>query len=184
MGWRNIAVKGPVKNSGKMVPSCHNRLLYTTYTCNEQRHFHSFNQPSMKQSIITTEDHIGAFQLSNGRLIDLSPIREQVSSDEAFIQQLISMFLKSAPVTKVKILQAYEYGDLEQLRLSVHRFKGTLHILGNPALPELAAHIEDMIHAGVSAPDLQDSIWLLDELTSVVLADMEEQLADFQPSEN
>lgn len=128
----------------------------------------------MKAAFSHTIDRVDNLRLVNGSLTDLSDLLVQMGNDKSFLLQLIQMFIAGATKSVTEGCEGLKCNDLEQTRSAVHRYKGSLFILGNPALPALAASIEHRIIGGATAEDIREDMEFLDELSEYLKAELEE----------
>jgi HPt (histidine-containing phosphotransfer) domain-containing protein len=128
----------------------------------------------MKAALIHTIDRVDNLRLANGSLTDLSDLLVQMGNDKSFLLQLIQMFIAGATKSVNEAWEGLKCNDLEQTRSAVHRYKGSLFILGNTALPILAANIEHSIINGATAEDIREDMEFLDELSENLKAELKE----------
>ncbi len=131
----------------------------------------------------TTTDHADAIPqllLHNGRLVDLNVVREMTGDDDAFIQQLVTMFLATTDEAMSTILQAFKNGDLTGVRNAVHRFKSSCGILGNRLLLNFIANAEHIAYEGNPEGNLEAQLQLLQDIVGHVTEELHQEMHKLQ----
>ena len=116
------------------------------------------------------------FTLQGGRLIDLEVLGSMTGYDDRFMQQLIGMFLSSAPDTLEQAQEALKENDKELVRSVVHKYKSSLNILGNTKLPALAADIEQMARNDAKTAVLAEKLQQLSAVTYAIMDELRAEL--------
>lgn len=131
----------------------------------------------------TTTDYTGAtpqLLLHNGHLVDLNVVREMTGDDDAFIQQLVTMFLATTDDAIATILQAFEADDLTGVRNAVHRFKSSCGILGNRSLLNFIANVEHIAYEGNPEGNLEEQLQVLQGVVSQVTDELHNAMHKLQ----
>lgn len=76
--------------------------------------------------------------------LDLRYLRENVSSDEEFIHQLLVVFIESTSEDLVPLKAAIETEDLEKIKRSAHKIKSSFRSLGMEQMTNLFQSLEDL----------------------------------------
>lgn len=124
----------------------------------------------------STTESIAALALQNNRFTDLDVLGSMTGYDDRFMQQLIDMFLSSAPDTIAQSQEALQEGDKETVRAVVHKYKSSLNILGNSKLPALAAEIEQMARDDADTESIAEKLKQLAAATDAIMDELRAEL--------
>lgn len=123
-----------------------------------------------------TSSVLQSYQLENGHLVNLDALAELTGNDTAFMQQLIQMFLDTAPSLLADAQASLASRDYKAVKQHVHKFKSSLNVLGNPQLPALAAEIEKLAEEKGDLARLEAKLSLLDTLSHNIMTHLEHEL--------
>ncbi len=76
--------------------------------------------------------------------IDLSYLEMMADGDDFMKKTMLDMLLEEMPPELEKLREAYLTQDAEALRAVAHKMKSTLAFVGNPAMSEANATMEDI----------------------------------------
>jgi HPt (histidine-containing phosphotransfer) domain-containing protein len=83
--------------------------------------------------------------------IDIEVLKSLVEmGDEEFLNKLIRMFLKDAPLDIEKIQQSLQQGQIKEMGQAAHHLKSSTQNLGTHALTEICAQLDNMGKQGTA----------------------------------
>lgn len=133
------------------------------------------------ETAIEVKPDLTSFMLDNGQLIDLHNLKDMTGHDNAFTLQLISMFLSTAPDAMQRAQQAFAAAQYDEVHATVHKYKSSLNIMGNPKLSALASTIEQACRKGEVDDSIQGQLDTLEVLTQQIMEELvkeQESLAE------
>lgn len=96
-------------------------------------------------------------QFSLDRLIKIT------HGDDAFIREMITLFLEKAPITLIEINKSFELGDLKGIESKTHKLKSSIQIIGNDLLHGLVLDIENKSKTETSTVAISTQLDALNE---------------------
>jgi HPt (histidine-containing phosphotransfer) domain-containing protein len=96
-------------------------------------------------------------QFSLDRLIKIT------QGDDAFIREMITLFLEKAPTTLGEINKSFELGDLKGIESKAHKLKSSIQIIGNDPLHSLLVDIENKAKTEISISAISTQLDALNE---------------------
>lgn len=96
-------------------------------------------------------------QYSLDRLIKIT------QGDDAFIREMITLFLEKAPATLGEINNSFESGDFKGLQSKAHKLKSSIQIIGNDQLHGLVVDIENKAKTATTNSALSSQMLALNE---------------------
>ena len=109
--------------------------------------------------------------------IDLSYLEMMADGDDAMKQTLIDMLVVEMPPELEKLRAAFLAHDAEALRSVAHKMKSTLAFVGNDAMTQANAALEQIGKDGTDLQRAADHLAVLERHAAVVLPALAEESA-------
>jgi len=119
-----------------------------------------------------------AVQVSNPnkKLYNLDAIVKMSRGNSDFIKRIIQVFIEQTPVSVEEIRQAWEVGDLDQIRRIAHKIKPNLDNFGISDLTQDIRAIEALAEAGSATAELEEKIKKLETIIRAVVSDLAHEI--------
>ena len=101
--------------------------------------------------------------MTNDSKLDLTYLKTISAGDDAFIIQLLDMFLISIPDEAKNLVSFYNQKNYLMMGKSAHKMKATVQMIGELELAALVIKVEQAGKTGVGMEDLPNAV---SELTS------------------
>lgn len=102
-------------------------------------------------------------------MIDLDFLKEQCGDSEELMQQMLQLFIQTAPDHILKIKQELHANEADYLAKAVHAFLSSLKILNTERAVRLGSHIEKLLLEGTSPGILMDDVKELIQLSELLV---------------
>lgn len=109
--------------------------------------------------------------------VDLEYINELSDSDPDFLKEIIGTFLRAAPESLDKLIDALESLDLHAIQFYAHKIKGTFNFLGTNQLSETFDKIELYCGEKTNIDNIRDLMVHVNELYLKMKAELEDILS-------
>lgn len=120
----------------------------------------------------------GNSPLSKGNIdrIDLAYLQKLSGGSKQFVRQYIQTFLSSVPVLLDELEEAFEAGNWNRIRETVHKLKQEFTYIGHEAAKELLNKIELAAQEGVEAPGAEAYITTMRSTTDRAIEELDKEL--------
>lgn len=79
----------------------------------------------------------------NSSNLSLDFLYEMAEGDKEFVIDILEIFTEDAPLTLDSIQESMKEGDLNAVKIAIHKLKSSIKILGLESLVSLAQNLED-----------------------------------------
>lgn len=69
-------------------------------------------------------------QIENGKVVDLTYVKDLARGNKAFIKEIITLFLSENPLELTAIEKAINANDFEAVKSTAHKLKSTIPFIG------------------------------------------------------
>src|SRR6185369_13884798 len=108
--------------------------------------------------------------------IDLSYLKEIADGNDAFIIEMIEMFLQKTPEALEKMNESFQKQNWEELRLIAHRIKPSYSYVGLPEIQITLAEIESCSHTKTDLEKIPQMISQVQQTSKSAFKDLEKEL--------
>jgi two-component system, sensor histidine kinase len=110
-------------------------------------------------------------------LFNLEDLRKLSRGDEVFVAKIISLFIKTAPVSVLEMRKALDRNDLAKVKSVAHSLKPTIDSLGITTMKTRIREIESFPATDTSTADLHKLIEESDQIIASVIVCFQKQFA-------
>lgn len=105
--------------------------------------------------------------------IDLSYLNTVAGGDAAFVTEMLSMFLSSAPVDVQNIITHYNDNNLELMSSAAHKIKAPIQMLAEHVLADVVIKIEQIGKHNEGVEQLPELITQLQSRIALTLTEVQ-----------
>ena len=116
--------------------------------------------------------------MSNSFKEGLNNLRELSNGDEAFVDEMLEIFLRTTPKTLSEIDKGFQNADPEHIAAYAHKLKSSLQVMGNDELKQLTKNLEHGARQGHELSALQAFFDRLQEQMNKLNSSIEEKLTN------
>lgn len=91
-------------------------------------------------------------------IVDFSTVMETAGGDEAFLKEIVKIFLAETPDNMQGVVQGSTDGNYDQVAKIAHKLKSTFAIVGVPDGWKLFNEIENKTRKAEGDPDITDLV--------------------------
>lgn len=143
------------------------------------------HQPEKKASLLTKNlvidtPPVKREPVETGGKIDLKYLRELSDGNDAFVIEMIEMFLNKTPVALEEMQACFEQQKWEELRQIAHRIKPSFGYIGLPATQQSLGEIERLSEETGQSPKLAQLMVLVESVSRSAFNQLEKELVSLR----
>ncbi|MEX0813114.1 MAG: Hpt domain-containing protein [Chitinophagales bacterium] len=108
--------------------------------------------------------------------LNLNFLKEMSGGDSQFVIEILEIFISDAPLTLKSINSELAHSDIESVKISVHKLKSSIKVLGVDALAELAQQLENEAGKGKVSKDFKLKITKLEKCIEALVKECSIQI--------
>src|SRR5207247_2105405 len=114
--------------------------------------------------------------VTDSEKIDLSYLKQIAEGNDAFIIEMIEMFLQKTPEALEKMNESFQEQNWEELRHIAHRIKPSYSYIGLPEVQLVLSEIESCSHAKTDLEKIPGMMLRVRQTSQTAFKDLEQEL--------